>query len=70
MEIYRSTDKFSCTACPAGTYRSLSDPADSCLPCPANTITSGVAVATCPCIAGHFRAPQDDPKIGCARKSR
>jgi len=39
------------------------------VPCPLNTTTSGVAVAICPCNAGHFRAPQDDPKIGCARKS-
>jgi len=56
-----------CRACPAGTYRSRSDPVDSCVLCPANTTTSGIAVANCPCIAGHFRAPQDDPKIGCAR---
>ena len=65
----KSNHKFSCTACPAGTYRSRSDPADSCLPCPANTATSGVAVANCSCIAGHFRALQDGPKIACARKS-
>jgi len=46
-------------------YRS--DPADSCVPCPANTDQTGVAVSSCPCIAGHFRAPEDGPEVACSR---
>ena len=70
--VHRNVTKgqaYSLTACPAETYRSLSDPASSCLPCPANTIASGVAVAVCPCIAGFFRAAQENPSVGCTRKS-
>jgi len=65
-----SSDPFSYTACPAGTYRSRSDPSDSCLPCPPNTIITGVAVASCPCIAGYFRAQENGPEFACSRKSR
>ena len=57
------------TACPAGTYRPLLNPSSSCLSCPTNTNTSGVAVAFCPCIAEFFRSTQDGPHIGCTRKS-
>jgi len=60
---------FPLSACPAGTHRSDSDPADSCVPCPANTIRTGVAVAICPCTAGYFRAPQEGPVIGCTSMS-
>ena len=30
---------------------------------------SGVAVAVCPCVAGFFRAAQENPSVGCTRKS-
>lgn len=60
---------FPLSACPAGMYRSCSDPADSCPPCPANTDHSGVAVAICPCITGYFRAPPHGPNVSCTGKS-
>ena len=62
-------DNLPVTACPNGTYRSRSDPADACLPCPANTVRNGAAVASCPCIAGYFRAPLEGLNVNCTRKS-
>jgi len=67
--LLRTSDMwmFPLSACPAGMYRS--DPADFCQPCPANTVRSGLAVATCPCIGGHFRTAKEGPSVGCTRKS-
>ena len=56
-------------ACPAGTYRSATDPVTSCLPCPNNTVTTGVAVAECPCLSGFYRSPSEGPGDGCTGES-
>jgi len=64
------SDHFPFTACPAGMYRPRPDPADSCLPCPANTVRNRVTFATCPCLEGYFRTPQEGQNIACTRKSR
>lgn len=58
----------SLAACPAGTYRSQSDPAHSCIPCPHNTNISLIPVAVCPCIPGFFRTAQEDQSFSCTRK--
>ena len=39
------------TACSAGTFSSSGE----CLKCPANTVTTGVAVDQCECESGYFR---------------
>ena len=55
-----------CTACPAGTYHTLSD--SSCRSCPPNTVTDDMAAPECNCIFGFFRTPQEGPETGCTRK--
>ena len=55
-----------CTACPAGTYRTLSD--RSCRSCPPNTVTDDMAAPECNCISGFFRTQQEGPETGCTRK--
>ena len=59
----------SLTACPAGTYRSMTDNHDleMCLPCPLNSMTDVTgAAAVCECVDGYFRKePEEGPEFDC-----
>ena len=54
-------------ACPVGTYRSVTDNLERCLPCPMNTVTAVIGAAVCQCRNGFFRDKQtnDGPDVDC-----
>ncbi|NXL83439.1 EPHA2 protein, partial [Alectura lathami] len=53
-------------ACPPGTFKAEVS-LDSCQPCPAHTLPSPAAAATCACQDGYFRAPADPAATPCTR---
>ena len=61
------------TACPAGTYRSMTDDHNlqMCLSCPMNSVTVAIGAAVCECVDGYFRDDQtnEGPDIDCTRMS-
>ena len=59
------------TACPTGTYRSMTDDHNlqMCLSCPMNTVTVAIGAAVCECVDGYFRDDQTNEDIDCTRMS-
>ena len=55
-------------ACPAGTYRYMTDNHDlkMCRPCPMNTVTDDTGAEMCMCVDGYFRNQTNEgPEVDC-----
>lgn len=68
MNVSLNTLVFIYTACPAGTYRSMTDRPDVCRECPHNTKRDQPGAALCDCELGSFRAPGEGLEVGCTCK--